>query len=510
MTRQRIAMPNLKEIFRLKHAGYSNRAIHRSIGVARATISDYLDRAQAAGLTMEQALELSQDELEQALFPQSALPADTDRPLPDWGQVFAELQHKGVTRRILWEEYREQYPEGLGYTQFCERYNRWRKWHKVNAHIPHPAGESMEVDYAGPKVQIIDPATGEIREESVFVACLPLSDFLFTELHPEQSSPHWIGGHTRAVEAFGGVPRIVRPDNLKAGVKSPCRYEPEINPTYQAWADHYGAAVIPARVRKPRDKASVENGVQFVERQVLARIRHRVFYGHAEAAQVLRELTEAANRRPRTDWPGKVSRRDLLEQLERPNLRPLPERPFEYVERVNARVAPNYHVAHRYQHYSVPWKLVGRKVEMRISEHLVEIFHRGERIAVHPRRTGMPGYSTLPEHMPEGHRIFLEGTLSKLLAQGKALGPAVAQFMDTLVAARAFPEQAYGSCQGVLSLARRYPAGRMAEACDRLIRRKKVGYRALHDELKKEYKQPAPSRPALPAHEQVRGGAYFS
>ena len=250
MTRKRIAMPNLKEIFRLKHAGYSNRAIHRSVGVARSTISDYLDRARNAGLTMEQALAFSQDELEQALFPQSAAqPADTDRPVPDWGEVFVELRHKGVTRRILWEEYRERYPEGLGYTQFCERYNRWRKWRKVDAHIPHPAGESMEVDYAGPKVKIVDRATGEIHEESVFVACLPFSDFIFTDLHPEQSLPYWIGGHTRAVEEFGGVPRMVRPDNLKAGVKSPCRYEPEINPAYQAWADHYNAAVIPARVR---------------------------------------------------------------------------------------------------------------------------------------------------------------------------------------------------------------------------------------------------------------------
>jgi hypothetical protein len=191
-------------------------------------------------------------------------------------------------------------------------------------------------------------------------------------------------------------------------------------------------------------------------------MRHQIFHVRGEAARVLRELTKAANRWPRIDWTGKVSRRDLLEQMEHPGQRPLPERRFEYVERVNARVALNYHVAHRYQLHSIPWRLAGRKAEMRISEHLVEIFHRGERIAVHVHRTGMPGYSTLPEHMLEDLRAFLEGTLAKLLTQGEMLGPAVAQFMGDLVSARIFPKQTYGSCQGVLSLARRYPAGRLA------------------------------------------------
>lgn len=513
MTRQRIAMRNLKEIFRLKQNGFSNRAIHRGTGVARSTISEYLDRARQAGLTVAQAFDLPQDELEQILFPQEAIPSDSDRPLPDWEKVYEELHRPGVTRQILWEEYREQQPTGLGYSQFCERYKHWRKWHKITAHIPHAAGERMEVDYAGPKVKIVDPQTGEIHEESVFVAVLPASDFIFTELHPEQSLPHWIGGHTRALEAFGGVPRIACPDNLRAGVKSPCRYEPEINPTYQAWAMHYGIAVLPARVRSPDDKPSVENGVQFVERQVLARMRQRTLYSRAEAIRVLRELTEAANDRPRTDWPGKVSRRDLLEKLERPCLRPLPERPFEYAEHVKARVAPNYHVAHQYQHYSVPWKLVGQKVEMRISEHFVEVFHRGERVAVHPRRTALPGYSTLPEHMPENHRAFLQGTLEQLLQRGKALGPSVSRYMEELVISRTFPEQAYGACRGVVSLSRRYSPAQIEAACARLLRWNRIGYRFLREELKKDHGVPGePTRPVapMPAHDLVRGSQYYA
>jgi transposase len=476
-----------------------------------------LDRARQSALTLAQALLLPQDELEQLLFPQEATPSDAGRPIPDWEEVQQELRRKGVTRQLLWEEYREQHPKGLGYSQYCDRYNRWRRWHKVTAHIPHAAGERMEVDYAGPTVKIVDPQTGEIHDESVFVAVLPASDFVFTELHPEQSLSHWIGGHTRAVEAFGGVPRIVCPDNLKAGVRSPCRYEPEINPTYQTWATHYGVAVIPARVRTPQDKPSVEpaprplaeNGVLNVERQVLARLRHRTLHGRAEAISAVRELTEALNKRARTDWPGKVSRRDLLESLERPCLRPLPERPFEYAEYKKARVAPDYHVARQYQHYSVPWWLAGNAVEMRISEHLVEIFHRGEHVAVHPRRIGLPGYSTLPEHMPENHRAFLEGTLTRLLERGRSIGPRVTQYLEGIVAARTYPEQAYGACQGVLSLARRFSAERMAAACERLARQSRYGYRVLRNELNKNRKEPVPGVAPMPAHAQVRGSQYY-
>jgi transposase len=510
MTRKRIAMRNLKEIFRLKNDGYSNRAIHRSTGVARATIADYLDRARQAGLTIPQALLLSQDELEQRLYPPEAIPAELDIALPDWDTVHRELYRKGVTRQILWEEYRELHPDGLGYSQYCERYNRWRKWHKVTAHVPHPAGETLEVDYAGPKIKIIDPQTGEIHEESVFVAVLPVSDFTFTELHAEQSQPWWIGGHTHALEAIGGVPRIVRPDNLKAGVKSPCRYEPVINPTYQAWATHYDVAVLPARVHTPNDKPSVENGVLNVERQVLARLRDRIFHGRAEVIAALRELTDALNDRPRTDWPGKVSRRQLLESLERPCLRPLPAQPFEYVEHKQAKVGPDYHVACQYQHYSVPWKLAGNVVEMRISQDLVEIFYRGERVALHPRRYGIPGYSTLPEHMPENHRAFLEGSLQSVLTRGQAIGPAVAAYMQGIVAARTYPEQAYGACQGVLSLARRYSVTQMETACERLTRWNRFGYRMLRDELKKDRPEPVPEAAPMPTHGQVRGSAYFA
>jgi transposase len=516
-------MPNLKEIFRLKQDGYSNRAIHRSTGVARATIAEYLDRASQAGLTIPQALLLTQDELEHRLFPQpsegrQAIPSDLDRPLepgdqgplPDWEKVYQELHREGVTRQLLWEEYRELHPNGLGYSQYCDRYNRWRKWHKVTAHVPHPAGESMEVDYAGPKVKITDPQTGEIHEESVFVAVLPASDFTYTELHPEQSQPYWIGGHTRALEAFGGVPRIVRPDNLKAGVKSPCRYEPVINPTYQAWATHYDVAVLPTRVRTPKDKPSVENGVLNVERQVLARMRNETFYGRAAAITALREFTAALNDRPRTDWPGKVSRRQLLESLERPCLRPLPAQPFEYAEHKKAKVGPDYHVADKYQHYSVPWKLAGNVVEMRISQDLVEIFHRGERVAVHPRRYGFPGYSTLPEHMPENHRAFLEGSLKGVLERSQAMGPAVAGYLQRIVVTRTYPEQAYAACRGVLSLTRRYSVVQMEAACERLTRWNRFGYRVLRDELKKDRPEPVPAVAPMPAHEQVRGSAYYA
>jgi hypothetical protein len=239
-------------------------------------------------------------------------------------------------------------------------------------------------------------------------------------------------------------------------------------------------------------------------------MRNETFYGRAAAMAALQKYTAALNDRPRTDWPGKVSRRQLLESLERPCLRPLPVQPFEYVEYKKAKVGPDYHVADKYQHYSVPWKLAGNVVDLRISQDLVEIFHRGERVALHPRRYGFPGYSTLPEHMPENHRAFLEGSLKGVLAQGQTMGPAVAAYLQGIVSGRTYPEQAYGACRGVLSLARRYSTVHLEAACERLTRRNRFGYRVLREELKKDRPEPVPAVGPMPAHEQVRGSAYYA
>ncbi len=213
--------------------------------------------------------------------------------MPDWETVHRELARKGVTLKLLWQEYREKYPDGYGYTQFREHYQRWNQAHTTSMRLPHKGGEVMEVDYAGMTLPITNPETGEIRQAPVFVATLPASSYVYAEVQPSQELQHWLAGHVRAFAFFGGVPKILRPDNLKTGVKKPNYYEPDLNPSYQELAEHYHVAVLPARVKKPKDKANVENSVQNVERWVLAPLRNRTFFSVGEANRAIAPLLEA-------------------------------------------------------------------------------------------------------------------------------------------------------------------------------------------------------------------------
>lgn len=510
MPQERLSVRKIREILRLKEAGLSNRAIARSCKISNSTVGDYLRRIQAADLHWPLAEETNEEELWAKLFPEGAASVEPVRPLPDWEKIQKELSKKGVTLKLLWIEYHEKHLDGYGYSQYCEYYRRWSKSQTPAAHIPHKGGEEMEVDYAGLMVAIVNPESGEVRQAPVFVATLPASSYLYAEVQPSQESCHWINGHVRAFEFFGGVTHILRPDNPKTGVTSPDYYEPDLNPTYQAMAEYYQVAVLPARVRKPKDKAHAENGVQNVERWVIAPLRNRTFFSEAEANRAFKPLLEALNNRPMLHL-GK-SRRQMFEELEQPALRPLPEKPYQFAFWKTAKVNIDYHVAFERSFYSVPHILIHETVELKVTERMVEVFHKGKQVAIHPRSAVSGRFSTRAEHMPANHRFVLGVNAEWLLKQAETFGPQTGLYVTGLLHARTFPEQAYRSCLGVLSLARKYPRSLMETACQRLLEAHLLSYRDLKSELQalaQSSASPTAQPTPLPVHENIRGEKYY-
>jgi transposase len=509
MSQERLTLRKIREILRLKEeVGLSNRAIARASKISNSTVGEYLRRAQVANLSWPLPEGISEEELYRRLFPEDAQADEPERPLPDWEYIQSELKKKGVTLMLLWIEYQGKHPDQhYKYTQFCEYYRRWAKSQAPSARFPHKGGEVMEVDYAGLTMTLVDPENGATSQVPVFVATLPASDYIFAEVQPSQEKVHWIGGHVRAFEYFGGISKILRPDNPKMGVKSPNYYEPDLNPTYQEMAEYYQVAVLPARVRKPRDKGNVENGVQNVERWVLAPLRNQTFFSVGEANRAVQKLVEALNQKIMPQY-GK-SRRQLFEEIDRPELRPLPEKPYQFALWKTAKVSIDYHVSFEKHFYSVPHTLIQQQVEIKATERMVEIFHKGEQVAIHPRSNAQGRFSTRAEHMPSNHRFILEQDSNWLLKQAEAIGPHTTQYLKSLLQARPFPEQAYRSCLGVLSLARKYSHPLCETACERAFQAHLRSYKELKAELEAlADTTPGSIQPLV--HENIRGETYFN
>lgn len=510
MSQERLTVRKIREIIRLKwESKLSNRAISRACKVSNSTVGEYVRRAQAAGIGWPLPSEMDEAELYRIMFPERTALPGVEKPLPNWEEVKWELSRDGVTLKLLWMEYIERYPQGYKYTQFCEHYRRWCQKKYPGMRRLHKAGEEMEVDYAGTSIAITNPQTGEVVQAHVFVAILPASNYLYAEVQSRQDLCCWINGHVRALQYFGGVARIFRPDNLKAGVKSPHYYEPEINPSYQEMAEYYHAAVLPARVGKPKDKASVENGVQNVERWVIAPLRERTFFSIAEANRAVWELLDKLNQRV-MGHVGK-SRRQLFEQIDRPALRPLPERPFEFALWKKARVNIDYHVAFDKHFYSVPHPLIHEEVEIRATERLLEVFHRGKRVAVHPRSPHPGRFTTRGEHMPSNHRFVSDVNADWLMRSAGEVGPQTLQMISALLKSRRYPQQAYRSCLGILSLAKKHNRQQLENACQVALEAKLLSYQEVKAELSRLEKLSHPNALPLsfPAHENIRGDTYY-
>ena len=505
-------MRKLRDVLRLKFdGGQTNRRIARSCHISRPAVADYLLRFDKAGLIWPAAAVLDDATLEHKLFPPASAVSTPQRPVPDWGEVHRELRRKGVTLTLLWHEYKEIHPEGFQYSWFCDQYRAWTGKLDVVMRQEHRGGEKLFVDYAGQTVEVVDRRTGEIRQAQIFVAVLGASNYTYAEATWTQQLPDWIGSHVRAFEFLGGTSEIVVPDNLRSGVSKAHRYEPDLNPTYADLANHYGVAVIPARARRPRDKAKAEAGVLLVERWILAVLRHRTFFSLHELNREITRLLERLNTRPFKKLPA--SRRELFVQLDRPALRPLPAQLYEFAEWKKVLVNIDYHVDIEGHYYSVPYQLVRKALQARYNERTVECFHKGQRVASH-RRCHLEGrHSTVAEHMPTSHRHYAEWTPQRLIGWAEKTGPATARVVQTILERRVHPQQGFRSCLGIMRLGKRFGEQRLEAACRRALALGACRYKSIESILQRGLERKTlPEQQELELsieHDNIRGSDYY-
>lgn len=430
-------MRKIEEVLRLHHAGYrSNREIAQAVRVSPTTVADYLRRARQAGLGWPLPADLTERVLEAVLFPPTVA-SRIRRPEPDWAAIHRQVGRCGVTLELLWQEYREQQPTGYQYSAFCLHYRAFARRLPVTLRQSHAPGERLFVDYSGQIVPVIDAITGEERSAQIFVAVLGASNYTFVEATWSQGLADWLGSHVRCLEFLGGVPELLVPDNLKSAVKSPSRYEPDLNPSYAELAAHYGVTVLPARARKPRDKAKVEAGVLLAQRWILARLRRRRFFGLDELNRAIQPLLAELNHRPFKRLPG--SRQSAFETLDRPALKPLPPTRYEFAEWKRAVVGIDYHVELGRHYYSVPYRYARQPVDVRATAATVEIFHRGERLASHPR-CRLPGrHTTTAAHLAPAHQAVAGWNAPRFLAWAAQIGPDTQTVIERVLRARAHP-----------------------------------------------------------------------
>lgn len=453
-------MSKVKEILRLKYdVGLSLRDIATSCNCGKSTVDDILKRAQNASITWP--CELNDKELLSLIYP----PAERDSKYtePDLEYIFREMKKKNVTLMLLWEEYKSDNPNGLMYTQFCERYKRFKKTNQISLRIEHKAGEEMQVDWAGSTIPYFDSALGEERKAYIFVAVLPASSYPFAYAYKDMTQPNWLDAHVRAFEYYGGVPKVTIPDNTKTAVKKADLVDPQLNPGYAEMARHYGTTLIPARAGKPRDKAADENMVLNVSRRILAALRSRQFFSLQEINQAVKtELLKFINR-PFQKMDG--NRLTAFETIDKPALMPLPKTRYEYADWKNAKIAFNYHVEYDGYFYSVPFVHTGKMAKIRATASVIEVFTDGVRIAAHPRNFNpYKRYRTLPEHMPESHKAVTGWSSERFLTWAEKIGPQTKQLLNHILDSREYPVQTYRACMGIMRLASSYSVEHMEAA----------------------------------------------
>ena len=446
MSRPRVIMRAIREVLRLSLSEHrSIREISQACALPKSTVSDYVKRAKQAGLSWPLREDLDDDGLESLLFGANTSPVQV-KPMPDLGYLHRELKRPHMTLMLLWVEYREAHPDGYGYTQFCEYYRRFADTLSPTMRQRHVAGAKTFVDFAGDTLPIYGPDDEVAFYAQIFVAVLGASNLTYVEALANQNLYHVIGAHTRAFSSFGGVTDAIVCDGMRTAVTKADRYEPVPNATYLEMATHYQMTVLPARPYHPRDKPKVEVAVLVVERWILARLRNRHFHSLEEANAEIVKLTWDLNHRV-TKSLG-TSRQELFETIERDHLRPLPATPYEFATWRRAKVSIDYHiiVSGDRHYYSVPYRLVGTHVEVRLSEKSVQIFAKGVRVALHPRSSVRYGFTTDPSHMPASHRAHLEWSPSRIINWAKTTGPMTGALVEGVLERRPHPEQGYRSC----------------------------------------------------------------
>lgn len=507
-------MRKIREILRLKwecHCSY--HLIACSVGVSSSTVRECLRRAAEASLSWPLDDGLDDTQLEILLYPPVKKRKDEDQMEIDWAYIHKELKRKAMTLMLLWQEYKGQCPQGIGYSRFCDLYRGWCGQLDVWMRQTHKAGEKCFVDYAGLTMPIvINSNTGEVRTAQIFVAALGASNFTFTEATWTQQLPDWIASHVRAFEFFGGIPEIIVPDNLRSGVDKSHRYEPDLNPTYQDMASHYSVAILPARVRAPQDKSKVENAVLQVERRILAKLRDRIFFSLYELNQAMGSLLAELNQQPFQKLSG--CRQSQFNELDKPVLRPLPTTRYIFAEWKKVRAGADYHIELDSHYYSVPYLFAKKELDSRYTQHTVEVFHKSKRIASHVRNDKKHQHTTLKEHMPKRHQAYAEWTPERIVNWAEKTGTATAKLIELVIASRVHPQQGFRACLGILRFSKNYGQMRLESACQRALDIGTHSYKSIESILKNGLDQKPliekEKTTIVPTHhEYVRGKTYF-
>jgi transposase len=505
-------MRKIREVLRLHHEfDLSQKKIAISVAIGQATVYEYLCRAKNRGLTWPLPDDLDDDALENLLFPVQSNPNES-RALPDFEMIHKEIKRKGVTLALLWEEYIVHHPEGYKYSAFCKLYQDWAKERDLWMPQQHKMGEKLFIDYAGLTVPIYN-TDGSSYEAQIFVATMGASNYTFAEATKTQQLHDWIGSHVRMLNFFGGITEVWVPDNLRCGVKSSHRYDPELNPTYLKMAEHYAVAVIPARVRTPKDKSKVEKGVQDVERQILARIRNLKFFSLEELNAAIDKLLKEFNQRPFQKMSG--CRLSQFEELDKPHLKPLPPAPFIFEEWLKARVGQNYHINVLGHHYSTPYDFVKQEVIARVTENTIEIYLKNNRIASHVRSLVQGGYTTSPNHRPPNHKFHAECTPEYLLEHAKKIGGFTTKWVEIVLSDESrHLIQRCNHCLGAIRLAKSYGEKRLELACQRGLEAGLFTCKNIESILKTGLDQQSLKKAEIillpQAHECIRGASYYN
>ena len=499
-------MRKIKDVLRLKlDAKLSHQQIALALNVSKGVVAKYVGLAAAAGLDWPTICLLEEAALEQRLL------VRTERSpayvVPDYGQIHQELRRKGVTLMLLWEEYRAEYAaqQTWRYTQFCTHYRNFAKKLKRSMRQIHRAGEKLFIDYAGPTIGLTDGSRAHI-----FVAAMGASSYTFAWATPSETMADWLDSTARALSYIGGVPQLIIPDNPKAMVADANRYEPRSNDTVLDFARHYGTSILPARPRHPQDKAKAESAVQIVERWIMARLRHQQFVSIHQVNEAITPLLKLLNEKPFQKLPG--SRASAFAELDVPALLPLPVQRYEMAHFKTVKTHIDYHVEVERHRYSVPHALVGQVLEARITTSVVEIMHRGQRVASHVRNSRQGGFTTVSDHMPAAHRAHMAWTPQRLIHWGQSIGPATAVAVTRLMEENKHPEHGYRACLGLLSLAKRYGKPRLEAGCTLALQIGACKYRHVRDILANNRDQSTLTTASdwiSPHHAHVRGPDYY-
>lgn len=515
LNQSKLKIMQIKEIIRLSEldASVNITAIATAANTTRKTVRSYLHKIKKLNLRYDSIKELPDSEL-QILIASTPQPSNTAKPKPDFQLIFKELKQKRATAYQLWLEYKQEYPDGINYQNFCARIREYKKCLHPSMRQDHKFGEKLFVDFAGQTVPIYNQSTGEVLLAQIFVAVLGASNYTYIRAVASQSTNNWLDCHVKAFEFFGGIPEIIVPDNLRSGVDKACKYDPVINRSYQNLAEHYGIAILPARSYKPKDKAKVEKGVQIVQNWILAAIRDRKFFSVEELNEVLECLLDKLNTKPFQKLEG--SRKEWFDQHEKSQLKPLPVARYEFCEWKKAKVNINYHVELNTHSYSVPYTHARQDVEICFNSRVVKIFKDNKVIASHQRSDAKHKYTTCNEHMPEAHREFLEWRPSRIINWAKnQIGPRTGELVEKFMNSHQNPEVTYKKCLGIIRLEKLYPKERIEAAATRLLEIN-IGsnpYQSMKSMLSKKLEQKTidktpPIQHSL--HENLRGVESFT